>query len=56
MFNKKVLGAPSKKIMNIDVYINVRIGEHSLVVVVVNITTINCHLLGWCGCWRPAAH
>ena len=41
---------------NIDVYINVRIGEHSLVVVVVNITTINCHLLGWCGCWRPAAH
>ena len=25
-------------------------------VVVVNITTINCHLLAWCGCWRPAAH
>ena len=22
----------------------------------VNITTINCHLLAWCGCWRPAAH
>ena len=26
--SQKVLGAPSKKIMNIDVYINVRVVEH----------------------------